>query len=81
MSVKEGLDKVGQEDCDDNQDNVINSEDIQTSVVADRREVYQQCEVYSGTKKRGRTLPEKRKEYQFKILFERRKKIHAKMKR
>ena len=39
MSIKEGLDKVGQEDCDNNQENAINSEDIQTSVVADRREV------------------------------------------
>ena len=41
MSIKEGLDKVGQMGCDGNQDNAINSEDIQTSVVADSREVYQ----------------------------------------
>ena len=39
MSIKEGLDKVGQEGCDGNQDNAINSEDIQTSVAADTREV------------------------------------------
>ena len=41
MSIKEGLDKVGQVGCDGNQNNAINSEDIQTSVVVDSREVYQ----------------------------------------
>ena len=81
MSIKEGLDKVGQESCDGNQDNAINSKDIQTSVVADSREVYQQGEVYNGTKKRSRTLTEKGKEYQLKILFEKRKKVHARMTR
>ena len=51
MSIKEGLDKVGQRCCDGNQDKVINSEDIQILVVADSRGVYQQGEVYNGTKR------------------------------
>ena len=51
MSIKEGLNKVGQEGCDGNQDNATNSKVIQTSVVADSREVYQQGEAYNGTKK------------------------------
>ena len=76
-----GLGKAGQEGCDCNQDNAINSEDIQTSVVADSREVYQQGEVYSGTKKRCRTLTDKGKEYQLEILFEKRQKLHARMTR
>ena len=45
MSIKEGLDKAGQECCDGNQDNAINSEDIQTLVVTDSRDVYQQGQV------------------------------------
>ena len=40
ISIKEGLDKVGQKGYDSNQDNVINSDDIQTSEVVDTREVY-----------------------------------------
>ena len=56
MSIKEGLNKVGQEGCDGNQDNATNSKVIQTSVVAESREVYQQGEAYNGTKKRSRTL-------------------------
>ena len=40
MSIKEGLDKVGQEGYDGNQDNAINNEDIQSSVVTDTSEVY-----------------------------------------
>ena len=80
MSIKEGLDKVGQESCYGNQDNVINGEDIQTPVVVDTREVYQEGEICSGTK-RSRTLMEKDKEYQLKILFEKRKKLHARMTR
>ena len=67
MSIKKGLDKVGQEGCDGDQDNAINSEDIQTSVVADTREVYQQGEMCNGTKRRSRTLKEKGKKYQLKI--------------
>ena len=59
--------------ADYNQDNAISSEDIQTSVVADSREVYQQSEIYNDTKRRSRTLTEKSKEYQLKILFEKRK--------
>ena len=81
MSIKEGLDKVGQEGCDGNQDNAINSKDIQTSVVVDSREVYQQGEVYNGTEKRSRTLTEKGKECQLRRLFENRKKLHARMTR
>ena len=76
-----GLGKAGQEGCDCNQDNAINSEDIQTSVVADSREVYQQGEVYNGTKKRCRTITDKGKEYQLEILFEKRQKLHARMTR
>ena len=81
MSIKEGLDKVGQEGCDGNQDNAINSEDIQTSVVADTREVYQQGEICNGTKRRSTTFTEKGEEYQLKTLFEKRKKLHARMTR
>ena len=81
MSIKEGLDIVCQEGCDGNQDNAINSKDIQTSVVADSREVYQQNEVHNGTKKKRRTLTEKGKDYQLKILFEKRKKLPARMTR
>ena len=80
MSTKEGLDKVGQESCHGNQDNAINSEDIQTPVVVDTREIYQESEICNGTK-RSRTLTEKNKEYQLKILFEKRKKLHARMTR
>ena len=61
MSIKEDLDKVGQEGCDGNQDNAINSKDIQTSVVVDSREVYQQGEVSNGTKKKNRTLQRRAK--------------------
>ena len=60
MSIKEGLDKVGQESCYGNQDNAINGENIQTPVVVDTREVYQEGEICSGTK-RSRTLMEKDK--------------------
>ena len=68
--------------ADYNQDNAISSEDIQTSVVADSREVYQQSEIYNGTKRRSRTLTEKGKEYQLKILFEKRKrKWYSRMRR
>ena len=67
MSIKEGLDNVEQEGGDVNQDNAINSDEIQTSVVADTREVYQQSEICIGTKRRSRTLTEKVKEYQLKI--------------
>ena len=38
-SIKEGLDNAGQEGCDGNEDNSINSEEFQTSVAADSREV------------------------------------------
>ena len=72
MSIKEGLGKVGQEGCHTDQDNAINSEVIQTSVVANTREVCQQDEICNVTK-RSRTLTEKGKEYQLKILFEKRK--------
>ena len=58
MAIKEGLDIVGQEGCDGNQDNAINSEDIQISVVADTRNVYEQGEISNGTK-RSRTLTKK----------------------
>ena len=75
------FENIGQEGCNRNQDNVIISEDIQTSVVADSREVYQQGEIYNGTNRRTRTLTEKDKEYQQKILFEKRKKLHARMAR
>ena len=75
------MDKVGQEGCDGNQDNAINSEDIQTSVVAYSREVYLQGEVYSGTKRKSRTLTDKSKEYQLNILFEKKKKLHARLTR
>ena len=81
MSIKEGLDKVGQEGCDGNQDNAINSEDIQTSVAADTREVQQQGEICYGIKGRSRNLTGKDKEYQLKILFEKRKKLHERMTR
>ena len=73
MSIKEGLDKVGQEGCDGNQSNAIKSEDIQIAVFADSRDVYQQGEVYNSTKRGCRTLTERGKEYQLKILFEKRK--------
>ena len=43
--------------------------------------VYQQGEVYIGTKKRSKTLTEKGKSYQLKIPFEERKKCHARMTR
>ena len=75
------VDKVGQEGCDGNQENAINSEDIQTSVVAYSREVYLQGEVYSGTKRKSRTLTDKSKEYQLNILFEKKKKLHARLTR
>ena len=58
MSIKEVLDKVGQKGYHGNLDNAISSEDIQTSVVADTREVYQQGEICNGTK-RSRTLTKK----------------------
>ena len=80
MSIKEVLDKVGQEGYHGNLDNAISSEDIQTSVVADTREVYQQGEICNGTK-RSRTVTEKWKEYQLKILFEKRKKLNARITR
>ena len=80
-SIKEGLNKFGQECCDGNQENAINSEDIQTSVTADTRKVYQQGEICNGTKRRTNTFTEKSKEYQLKILFEKRKKLHARMTR
>ena len=80
MSIKEGLDKVGDEGCDGNQDNTINDEDIQTSVVADTREVYQEGEICNGTKRRSRTLMKKGKEYQLKIHARcYKKKLHARM--
>ena len=75
MPIKEGLDKVGQEGCDGNQSNAIKSEDIQIAVFADSRDVYQQGEVYNGTKRRCRTLKERGNAYQLKILFEKRKKF------
>ena len=78
-SIKEGLDNVGQEGCDGNEDNSINSEDIEASVVAGSREVYQQGEVSTSTKRRNRTFTEKDKECQLKIIFEKRKKLHARM--
>ena len=80
-SIKECLQKFGQEGCDGNQDNAINSEDIQTSVVANGREVYQQGEVYIDTKRRSGTVIEKGKKYQLKTLFEKRKKLRARMTR
>ena len=64
------MNKVVKDHCNGNQDNGINSEDIQTSVVADTREVYKQGKKCSGTKRRSRILTEKGKEYQLKILFE-----------
>ena len=69
-SIKEYLQKFGQEGSDGNQDYAINSEDIQTSVVADGREVYQQGEVYIDTKRRSGTVIEKGKKYQLKTLWE-----------
>ena len=75
MSIKEGLDKVGLEGCDGNRGNAIKSEDIQIAVVADSRDVYQQGEVYNGTKRRCRTFKERGNTYQLKILFEKRKKF------
>ena len=73
------MDKVCQKGCDGNQDNASNSEDIQTSVVADTREVYQQEEISNGTKRISGTLIQNGKEYQLNILFERR--MHARMTR
>ena len=75
------MQKFGQKGCDGNQDNAINSEDIQTSVVADGRKVYQQGEVYIDTKRRSGTVIEKGKKYQLKTLFEKRKKLCARMTR
>ena len=80
-SIKEGLDNVGQEGCDGNEDNSINNEDIEASVVAGSREVYQQGEVSTSTKRRNRTFTEKDKECQLKTIFEKRKKLHARMTR
>ena len=42
---------------------------------------YQQGEINNGTKRRSRTLTGKGKEYQLKILFEKRKKLDARMAR
>ena len=50
-------------------------------MVADTREVYQQGEICSGTKRRSRTFTEKGKEYQLKTLFEKKKKLHERMTR
>ena len=66
------MDRVSWEGCDGNQDNAINSEDTQTSVVADTTEVYQEDEICSGTKRRITVLTDKGKEYQLKIIFEKR---------
>ena len=90
-SIKEGLDKVGLEDCDGNQDNAINSEDIQTSVVADGREVYNKLIYAMVEREEGEPVISrsyiyslllifvggKSKEYQLRILFEKRKKLHV----
>ena len=75
------MDNVGQEGCDGNEDNSINNEDIEASVVAGSREVYQQGEVSTSTKRRNRTFTEKDKECQLKTIFEKRKKLHARMTR
>ena len=75
------MNRVTWEGCDGNQDNAINSEDIQTSVVADTREVYQEDEICNGTKRRITVLTDKGKEYQLKIIFEKRKRVHARMTR
>ena len=75
------MDKFAQEGCDSNQDNAIDSEDIQTSGFAYSREVYLQGEVYNGTKRKSRTLTDKSKEYQLNILFEKKKKLHARLTR
>ena len=79
--MKLGLDRVSWEGCDGNQDNAINSEDTQTSVVADTTEVYQEDEICNGTKRRITVLTDKDKEYQLKIIFEKRKRVHARMTR
>ena len=43
--------------------------------------MYQQGEVSTGTKRRNRTFIEKDKVCQLKIIFEKRKKLHARMTR
>ena len=40
MFIKEGLDNVKQKGCDGNKDNVINSDEIQASVIAYTTELY-----------------------------------------
>ena len=82
MPVKEDLDRVGIDGFQDNQgltniDDVCNHDAVKSGRLMD---VHQADSVYGVTRRR-RKLTEKGREYQQKILFDKRKNIHARMTR
>ena len=82
MPVKEDLDRVGIDGFQDNQgltniDDVCNHDAVKSGRLMD---VHQADSVYGVTRRR-RKLTEKGREYQQKILFDKRKNLHARMTR
>ena len=86
MSVKEDLDRVGIDGFQDNQgltntDDVCNNDAVKSGRLIDAVSVndVHQANSVDGVTIRRRKLTEKGREYQQKILFDKRKNLHARM--
>ena len=88
MSVKEDLDRVGIDGFQDNQgltntDDVCNNDAVKSGRLIDTVSVnnIHQADSVDGVTIRRRKLTEKGRDYQQKILFDKRKNLHARMTR
>ena len=88
MSVKEDLDRVGIDGFQDNQgltdtDDGSNNDAVKSGRLIDAVSVndVHQADLVDGVTIRRRKLSEKGREYQQKILFDKRKNLHARMTR
>ena len=87
MSVKEDLDRVGIDWFQDNQGltntDVCNNDAVKSAGLIDAVSVndVHQADLVDGVTIRRRKLSEKGREYQQKILFDKRKNLHARMTR
>ena len=86
MSIQEGLDKVGEDGFHD--DNYDNDEAVSKFIIGSGEHVGQRTtdenedmNVPLGCTTRTRTMTKKGKEYQISMLFEKRKKLHARIMR
>ena len=86
MSIQEGLDKVGEDGFHD--DNYDNDEAVPKFIIGSGEHVGQRTtdenedmNVPIGCTTRTRTMTKKGKEYQISMLFEKRKKLHARIMR